>query len=225
MVVGNGLIAKLFNEYSDSSEFLIFASGVSNSSENRVSEFEREKSKLFELIKKNQEITLIYFSTCAFYDNYFDENQYLRHKRKMEEWIIANVQNFHIFRIPQIIGSKNTNQLLGFLDHKIKNKEKFVLFDIQRNLIDLEFLLTLSKYIISNKYYLNKISNIFYPNNINVREIVFVFEQIHNVKSNYIIKQKKGNLIIKKTIGDEIISKLFPVRASYYKEKLEEYYG
>ena len=76
-----------------------------------------------------------------------------------------------------------------------------------------------------NKYYSNKISNIFYPYNINVREIVFFFEQIHKVKSNYVVKQKKGDLIIKKTIGDEIISKLFPVRASYYKEKLEEYYG
>lgn len=225
MVVGNGLLSSIFKEYKNSDELIIFASGVSNSSEKREFEFQREKSKLFEVIKKNPKMILIYFSTCAFYDNYFDESPYLNHKREMEEWIIANVQNFYIFRIPQIIGSKNINQLLGFLDNKIKNEEKFVLFDIERNLIDFEFLLTVSKYLISNKYYLNKISNIFYPINVKVIDVVSFFEQIHNVKSNHVVKEKKGNLIIEKTIDDEIISKLFQVRANYYKEKLVEYYG
>lgn len=216
MVVGNGLLSSIFKEHKNSEELIIFASGVSNSSEKREFEFQREKSKLFEVIKKNPKMTLVYFSTCAFYDNYFDESPYLNHKREMEEWIIANVQNFYIFRIPQIIGSKNTNQLLGFLDHKIKNKEEFVLFDIERNLIDFEFLLTVSKYLISN---------IFYPINVKVIDIVSFFEQIHNVKSNHIVKEKNGSLIIEKTIDDEILTKLFQVRANYYKDKLVEYYG
>ncbi|MDA9272964.1 hypothetical protein N9P83_01510 [Flavobacteriaceae bacterium] len=225
MVVGNGLLSSIFKEYKNSDEIIIFASGVSNSSEKREFEFQREKSKLFEVFERNPKKTLIYFSTCAFYDNYFDESPYLIHKRQMEKFIIANVQNYYIFRIPQIIGSKNTNQLLGFLDHKIKNKEEFVLFDIERNLIDFEFLLTVSKYLISNKFYLNKISNIFYPINVKVIDIVSFFEQIHNVKSNHVVKEKKGSLIIEKTINDEILSKLFQVRANYYKDKLVEYYG
>lgn len=225
MVIGNGLLSRIFKEYKNSEEFIIFSSGVSNSLETRFDEFKREKELLYYTLKNNPNRTLVYFSTCAFYENYNDESPYLRHKREMEEWITSNVKKFYIFRIPQIIGSKNTNQLLGFLDHKIKNKEKFVLYDVEKNLIDFEFLLTTSKHIISTNSYINKTSNIFYPDNIKVRDIVNFLEQIHNVKANYVIEEKKGNLIIEKTIDDEIISKLFPVRINYYKEKLEEYYG
>lgn len=225
MIIGKGLISSIFSEYKDDGKILIFASGVSNSSETRFDEFKREKELLYDTLKNNPNRTLVYFSTCAFYENYFDESSYLRHKREMEKWITTNVQSFHIFRIPQIIGSKNTNQLLGFLDYKIKNKEKFVLYDVERNLIDFEFLLTTSRHIISTNSYINKTSNIFYPENIKVRDIVIFLEQIHNVKANYVIEEKKGNLIIEKTIDDEIILKLFPLRINYYKEKLEEYYG
>lgn len=49
MIVGNGLIAKEFLEYSNSKNILIFASGVSNSKEERVDEFLREEN----LLRKN----------------------------------------------------------------------------------------------------------------------------------------------------------------------------
>jgi hypothetical protein len=225
MIIGNGLLSSIFFEYKDDREILIFASGVSNSSETRFSEFEREKKLLHNIVKNNPNQTLIYFSTCAFYDNYFDESLYLRHKRDIENWIKKNVKKFHILRIPQIIGSKNNNQLLGFLNFKIKNKQKFTLFDIERNIIDFEFLLVIFNYIISNEFFLNKTSNISYPANIRVVEIVSIFEKIHNVKGNYTLKNKHGSLKIENTIPEKVIFKLYPNSDNYFLDKIQKYYG
>ena len=87
MVIGNGLLSRVFFEYKENTDLLIFASGVSNSQESSVSEFEREKLMLLEVLENHSNKTLVYFSTCAFYDTYFKENLYLRHKRQMEKLI------------------------------------------------------------------------------------------------------------------------------------------
>jgi hypothetical protein len=41
MVIGNGTVAKVFSEYCDNGDILIFASGVSNSKEKSEANFER----------------------------------------------------------------------------------------------------------------------------------------------------------------------------------------
>lgn len=46
MVVGGGQIAKAFSSYSDDCGVVIFASGVSDSREVNISEFDKEKSLL-----------------------------------------------------------------------------------------------------------------------------------------------------------------------------------
>ncbi len=43
MVIGTGLIANLFAEYNDLDNYVLFASGVSNSLEKNVKAFDREK--------------------------------------------------------------------------------------------------------------------------------------------------------------------------------------
>ena len=87
MILGNGLIANVFTSFKNENQFILFASGVSNSKEFRIEEFDREKKLLSNTIKKHPNKTLIYFSTCAFYDKYFSESLYLNHKKDIELWI------------------------------------------------------------------------------------------------------------------------------------------
>ena len=65
MIVGNGLIAKAFDNFKDD-KVIIFASGVSNSLEQRKQEFDRENI-LSNVINENPE-KIVYFSTCYFND-------------------------------------------------------------------------------------------------------------------------------------------------------------
>ena len=63
MVIGNGLLGKSMSLFVDHDDVLIFASGVSNSKENRPSEYEREFNLLHKFLGTEQKI--IYFSTCS----------------------------------------------------------------------------------------------------------------------------------------------------------------
>ena len=60
MVIGNGLVAKAFVRYEHDKDVLIFASGVSNSSEQKTENFNRE----FKLLKDqvHEKKLLIYFT-------------------------------------------------------------------------------------------------------------------------------------------------------------------
>jgi len=226
MIIGSGLIANTFSQYINDYEKIIFASGVSNSSESRLNEFQREKELLSSTIQNNPNKTLIYFSTCAFDDKYFSESSYLIHKKEMELWIFNNVPSYYIFRIPQLIGSKNETQLLGFLNSKIQKETKFTLFDIERNLIDIEFLKKSVNYIIENKLLVNQKINISYPQNIKVKRIVEIFEQIHNKSAIYEIEKINGSFIINNSdLVNQIFHKLNLIKPDFFESKLKKYYG
>jgi hypothetical protein len=225
MVIGNGLIAKNFSNFKNNNRFVIFASGVSNSGENRSHEFKREKDLIVDTIKKFSNKTLVYFSTCAFYDSYLDGSYYQNHKKEIEELIQLSSSNYYIFRVPQIIGSKNPKQLLGFLNSKILNQEMFDLIDVDRNLIDLDFLKKVVTLILDNKLYENQITNISYPENISVRKLVNIFESIHKIKGNYEVKKVEGSLLIDSKKLVNLYNRLRLIREDYYGERIRHYYG
>jgi len=226
MVIGNGLIANAFTSFKCEDKFILFASGVSNSNEFRLKEFDKEKKLISNTINNYPDKTLIYFSTCAFYDKFFSESKYLKHKKDIESYITNNVQSYYIFRIPQLIGSNNEMQLLGFINSKIKQNLKFDLFDIERNLIDLEFLKKSVTYIVKSNLLLNQIINISYPQNIRVKEIVEIFEIIYNKPAIYDVKQLEGSFKITNIdLINQIFNELELIKEDYYEIKLKEYYG
>ncbi len=53
MVIGQGLVAKGFSSYQADNNYLVFASGVSNSSDKDIANFEREKKLLHEIINEH----------------------------------------------------------------------------------------------------------------------------------------------------------------------------
>ena len=128
MIIGNGDIASVLE---DKKNITYFASGVSNSSETRDSEFKRE---LDLLLKQDRNQKIVYFSSlCVFYS----DTPYAQHKRMMEEVVKSNFR-YTIMRLGNITWGDNPHTIINFFKNKIKNKEKFEIKDTHRYLVDKE---------------------------------------------------------------------------------------
>lgn len=179
MIIGNGLMSNIFYPL-DSDDLLIFASGVSNSRCDDPREYEREKNLLIESIIGNKNKKIIYFSTCDVYDN-LKSNMYVKHKLDIEDIIKKNCKSWIVYRLPQVIGKGNKNNLLYFLVNNIINETHFnCSYLLERNLIKGEDIRYLAgKYIHLN----NEIINLANPINIKVFNIVNIIENVTNKKA------------------------------------------
>jgi len=139
-IIGNGFIAQSFKNFFNTYNIIIFASGVSNSSNLDNSEFEKEIRKLKDIKNNSQDSKLIYFSSCSIEDGSRNKKPYQIHKKKMETIINQSFENYLIFRLPEIVGNnKNPYTLFNFLVNKIKNKQKILTSSkCYRNLIDID---------------------------------------------------------------------------------------
>jgi nucleoside-diphosphate-sugar epimerase len=126
MVIGNGDIASILP---DSEDKLYFASGVSNSSETRESEYQREKDLLLEQSKKRH---IIYFSSIAVL---YANSRYFKHKREMEE-LVKTFPRYTIVRLGNIIWGNNKNTLINSFREKIKNGENIEIRNEYRYIVD-----------------------------------------------------------------------------------------
>ncbi|PIQ14857.1 MAG: hypothetical protein COW67_11515 [Flavobacteriales bacterium CG18_big_fil_WC_8_21_14_2_50_32_9] len=225
MLIGKGLIASTFKHYSDNSEVIVFASGVSNSGESNAAEYEREFKLLQQFVSSNSK--LIYFSTCSVIDDSLKESSYIRHKLNVEKYISENFYSFIIFRLPIVVG-KNTNPftLTNFLFNKIKNNEKFTLFDkAHRYLIDIDDLgLILSSMINAGKFD-NQILDVCFNNKTSILELIAIFEKIINKKALYIIKESGSSYTPNNTVFMNYLEDInFQIQPIYNNNLIEKYY-
>lgn len=198
MIIGNGMIASIFRKYDKVNGIVIFASGVSNSTETRRSEFIKENNLLKKVIGQYKESLFIYFSSCSLDDEELNSNPYHIHKKNMELLIQKNSLNYIIFRLPNIIGFKgNGANIINFLIDKIRNNEKFVVHkNATRNIVDIEHLYQIASYIISSGIYRNRVVNIAYGNNVKIIDIVHSIEKFLSKKSTFNIENKGYDLKI-----------------------------
>ncbi len=182
MIVGNGLIASLFNE-NDRDDVVFFASGVSNSLENRVEEFQREETLIRETFEHNPEKIFIYFSTCSIYDSSKTESDYVLHKLKMEQLIKNNCKNYLILRVSNAVGNGgNPNLLMNYLIRSAFADETInVHTKATRNLIDAEDIREIT-FMLLNQNNLNKIVNVAYLQNYSIIELLEIVERFYNTK-------------------------------------------
>jgi hypothetical protein len=139
MIIGKGDIASILNDRDD---ITFFASGVSNSSETRWEEFDREKKLLFE---QDKDICLLYFSSIAIdIKEKYDNSKYLKHKKEMEDLIKSNFKNYIIIRIGNISWGSNPNTFLNYIKNKIKNKEVVHIMDEYKFMLDKKHVLLLT---------------------------------------------------------------------------------
>lgn len=138
MIIGKGDIASILN---DRDEIIFFASGVSNSSETRETEFYREINLLFEQDKTK---CLYYFSSIALDISDKVLNRYYSHKLQMEYLIKSNFENYVIIRIGNITWGNNPNTFINAMKHKMNKNEPVHIVDEYRYVINKEQLLLLT---------------------------------------------------------------------------------
>jgi nucleoside-diphosphate-sugar epimerase len=140
MVVGNGMMAKRFSSFAENENILIFASGVSNSKETKVENYEREKRMLSEAIEKNLSKKIVYFSTCSIYDPSEKDSKYVVHKIECEQIIQNNCKDYLIYRVSNVVGNTdNQNTIISYLVSKIIHEQPFQLWkNSTRNIIDID---------------------------------------------------------------------------------------
>jgi len=185
MVVGNGMLAKTFENYVDDKDIIIFASGVSNSGEEDDNNFLREKKLLEEYILKGG--FLVYFSSC---DSIYAEKinkKYYHHKLEMEDLIQKQCERYNIFRIPQIIGvSENKRSLISYFIDKVMQDDPFDVWgNAKKNLISTEDVFKIISYTLKNGLKINSIQNIGNKYYYSLAEIIKTIEDILHKKGNY----------------------------------------
>lgn len=184
MVIGNGLLAQTFNSYKDDDEILIFASGVSNSTETDSFQFKRE----FELLKKTIEEypnhKLVYFSTVSIEDSSVNNRPYVQHKMMLEDYIQQHTKTYLVFRISNVVGVKgNEHTILNYLVNAVKNELQIDLWkNAERNLIDADDLAFIVKSQLA-KTIENKIVNVGVQKSLLVIDIVNQIEKYLNKKA------------------------------------------
>lgn len=184
MIFGNGLLASAFSSSNlNFNEFVIFASGVSNSKESDPLQFSREFNLLESVIRNIDDKILIYFSTCSIYEN--TPKPYTLHKLSIEEYIKKKANKFLILRLPNLVGfSRNPYQLTNYFYNKILNNSEFIVYEnVQRNLIDVEDIPIITKHIIECDIY-NTHLDILFNNKIYMIDLVKIFESVLNKKAN-----------------------------------------
>jgi len=126
VVVGNGMMANAFRAFKSRRDVLIFASGVSDSTEERPAAFQRERELLRQTRASHPDTLLVYFGTCSADDPDRRDTAYVRHKQSMESLIATFPHPWVAFRVPLAIGPIHRSPTLAnFLHHKIMRGESF----------------------------------------------------------------------------------------------------
>jgi hypothetical protein len=107
-IIGHGDIASVLHAV-DRPDRLYFASGVSNSQETRLSEYDREVALLR---KQDRNAHLVYFSTLSMF---YSSTLYSTHKEVMELNVKRWFRNYTIVRLGNITWGRNPHTLINFL--------------------------------------------------------------------------------------------------------------
>ena len=185
MIVGNGLIASAFirNDF-HSPDHVIFASGVSNSTETNPECYQREISLIRDYIDKST--TFVYFSTTSIFDPTRQDSYYINHKKQVEDLIRAEAESYLIVRLSIMIGhSTNPHTLINYLVNAINERRHIELHSKAcRHLLDIDDLLPeLTSYLEEENP--RKSVNILGSQKIKIPELIGKIEAILNKKGNY----------------------------------------
>lgn len=188
MIIGSGLIARRFESYNKEDNFLIFASGISNSKTTDPDAYSRETKLLRDSMRKYNNKILVYFSTYSIYDPDEKNSAYVQHKLNIEHMIQLGVPRYQIFRVSNLGAmSPNPNTVLNFFFYHIKNHINFDLWiNACRNIIDIDDAYLIIDHILKSKLFSNQVINVANPVNYPVKDIISAIEHFLNTKSNYI---------------------------------------
>lgn len=228
MVIGHGLLGKQFSSYEDSVDYLIFCSGVSNSTCTNIHEFQREHDLLKNAIQKYPNYQLVYFSTCSVYDASQLERPYVQHKLNMERLIQEEHANYLIVRTSNLVGkTHNPNTVLNFFYEAIQHQKNFSLWaHAERNLIDVNDVFNVVDYVLQHHLFKNQVIAVANTQSYPVRDIVSALERFTNKKARYSLEDKGQSFHIPLDVVNDIYKTMGLVFDEHYLPNLlERYYA
>ena len=226
MVIGNGLMAKAFLQFNEDDSVIIFASGVSNSSQTAEEEYKREKALLHTCFSKKTK--LIYFSTCSITDDSIQHTQYIHHKLEMENLIKKKQDSYLVLRLPNVVGkSSNPHTLTNFIYNQIISSHSFQVYAHScRYLIDVDDVFNIISVLLNNKNINDEIINVAFNNRINTIELVNLFEEVLSTRAQYELVNKGACYSIDNSRIKELIGEInFKTPEKYNINLLRKYYG
>ena len=226
MIVGNGMMANAFAMRKNDEKHIIFASGVSNSTETSREAFLREERLLHHTIEIHPSKITVYFSTCGIYDSTLQNSPYIHHKLEMERLLRKHSQAFIIFRLPQVVGHTHSPTLINFLYHKIINQQSFELWEnSKRNLIDVQDVAKTVNYILDHQLFISQIVNLAAPYSNIIDDIIAILERLTQKRAVYQRLLKGGSYNIDLTQIQDIYRRLgINFGANYTEDVIRKYY-
>lgn len=191
MVVGDGMMAKAFSAFAADAEVVVFASGVSDSTETRTSAFARERDLLQRTRAEHPDALLVYFGTCSVNDADRRDTPYVRHKLEMEALLKASPGPWMVLRLPLAIGPGHRgNTLANYLHGRIVRGEPFEVWGgSTRYPVDVEDAFRIASRLIADRSMWRKTINIAlraFP----VLEFVRILEDIAGRRAAYTLLQR-----------------------------------
>ncbi len=186
VVIGAGLLAKAFKK-SESNGCVFFCSGVSNSNEERINEFEREEILLRYTITENPGLKFVYFSSILADSS---EKVYFAHKRNMEKLINSACTDYVIFRLPQVAGRALNNTLFPSFVRAICYETEINVFqNATRNIVDVDDVVRVFDVLFKNGLK-NKIINVCSKASLKPIELIRILERELGKKAKVKLIQK-----------------------------------
>ncbi|MBO9593652.1 MAG: NAD-dependent epimerase/dehydratase family protein [Niabella sp.] len=228
MIIGNGMIAKRFSDYQQQDDFVVFASGVSNSKSQRGTDYAREMDLLQATLANHKSKHLVYFSTCSIYDPTEAASHYVQHKLQVEDYIRRNAETFHIFRVSNVVGaSGNPNTIFNYYINHIRANTNFdIWMHASRNLIDIDDVFALVNYILKQGLYQNAITNIANRKSYHVLSVVKAIEQFLQQEGSYTLVERGSSFEIDVSATTGIAQLLqIDFGPDYLTRLLQKYFG
>ncbi len=219
MIVGNGLIASAFsNAGFHSTHHVIFASGVSNSSEINPASYERELLLLEKYLAQNT--TFVYFSTTSIFDPTKQGSIYILHKKAVENLIRKEAKSFIIVRLPILLGrTSNPYTLINYLVNAILSKRQIQLHrNACRHFLDVDDLPGLLFPFFENNHAQLHL-NILGSEKTTIPDLILEMEKILSAKGLYLWEDTGACYDIPHDAGEC----LYIAEANYTRNRLHKY--
>jgi hypothetical protein len=224
MVIGNGLLGNVFSLDCDKyNDFIIFASGVSDSKNTDSNSSNREEELITKTLLENTGLTFIYFSSIL---TDTINNDYYKHKLKMEELVKLKAEKYIIFRIPQIVGFLgNQNNLFNHLVNNVKtNTSNIVYSNVERSIVDIDDLKLIVDYCKDKT--INEVINLSYIEKISILDLCNKIYLNFGIEPKITLKinpeNQNWNIDNSKIIKDALIS--LKINTLNYTDKIIQKY-
>lgn len=228
MVIGHGVIANRFSDYSLQSRYLIFAGSVNDSAINDVNAINDEESAVRGALLACSDATFVYFSSCSILDSDMSHTPYVQHKVRMENLIRRSGKQFLIIRLPQVLGlSDEKSSLVNFLVDAIVNQNSFELWrNAQKNLIDIDDVHEIVDEILKRKICLNTAINVASARQTSVLDLVNEIEDFIGFSASYVLVEKGNSHILDVSEIQPILSDLkINFDGDYIRLSLNKYFS